>query len=278
MKELYLRFPGGKAKVFTLSYDDGVEQDIRLLEIMKKNGLKGTFNLNSGLYAEEGQVYPPGQAHRRLSLRGALETFSDSGQEIAIHGLYHPYFTQIPEDALTYEIVKDRENLESQFHRLVRGCAYPFGCTNRQVEETLRRAGIVYARTVENTRRFDLPDNWLRLNPTCHHKDPMLMELGKQFADWNKNFSARFFCLWGHSFEFEADDNWKVIEEFAQYIGNRQDIWYATMLEICDYVNAFRQLRFSYDRRIVENPTSTQLWYYQDESVVKIEPGQRLIL
>ena len=31
-----MRFPGGKAKALTFSYDDGIEQDIRLIEIFKK--------------------------------------------------------------------------------------------------------------------------------------------------------------------------------------------------------------------------------------------------
>lgn len=34
----FLRFPGGKAKALTFSYDDGVEQDIRLIEIFRKHG------------------------------------------------------------------------------------------------------------------------------------------------------------------------------------------------------------------------------------------------
>ena len=45
---MYMRLKDGKSKVFTMSYDDGVVQDIRLSEIMKQNGLKGTFNVNSG--------------------------------------------------------------------------------------------------------------------------------------------------------------------------------------------------------------------------------------
>ena len=44
----YLRFPGGKPKCITLSYDDGVEQDIRLIALMEQYGFKGTFNLNYG--------------------------------------------------------------------------------------------------------------------------------------------------------------------------------------------------------------------------------------
>ena len=66
MADVFMRFPGGKSKALTLSYDDAVEQDIRLIEIMKANGLKGTFNINTGLYAEEGKVYPEGQIHRRV--------------------------------------------------------------------------------------------------------------------------------------------------------------------------------------------------------------------
>lgn len=278
MKELYIRFPQGKAKALTLSYDDGVEQDIILLQIMQKYGLKGTFNLNSGLYAKEGEKFEKGMIHRRLSKSKAIEIFRNSGQEIAIHGLNHPYYTQIPMDAATYEIVKDRENLESQFDSIIRGSAYPFGNTNTLVKEALRKAGIVYSRTVESTHKFDLPEDWLMMPATCHHKDPLLMELGGRFVEWDKNMNAQFFCLWGHSFEFEADNNWNVIESFAEYIGGRHDIWYATTIEICDYANAFKNLRFSYDRKIVENPTSTVIWFYQNESVIKINPGERLIL
>ena len=47
MENVFMRFPGGAYKVVTLSYDDNVEEDVRLVEIMKKHGLKGTFNLNS---------------------------------------------------------------------------------------------------------------------------------------------------------------------------------------------------------------------------------------
>lgn len=67
MASLFMRFPGGRTKSLTLSYDDGVQQDIRLVDILNKHGLKGTFNLNSGLYAPEGTVYPKGQFHRRIS-------------------------------------------------------------------------------------------------------------------------------------------------------------------------------------------------------------------
>ena len=39
MASIHLRFPEGKAKALTLSYDDGVEQDVKLLKIMQQYGL-----------------------------------------------------------------------------------------------------------------------------------------------------------------------------------------------------------------------------------------------
>ena len=48
---LYMRFPEERAKALTLSYDDHSEQDIRFIEILNRNGIKGTFNISTGLHA-----------------------------------------------------------------------------------------------------------------------------------------------------------------------------------------------------------------------------------
>ena len=45
MKYRFPRFPGGKAKAVTLSYDDGSNDDAKLLDIIDKYGIKCTFNL-----------------------------------------------------------------------------------------------------------------------------------------------------------------------------------------------------------------------------------------
>ena len=43
----------GKKKAVTFSFDDGVMQDIRVIEILDKYGLKGTFNLNKGVFIRD---------------------------------------------------------------------------------------------------------------------------------------------------------------------------------------------------------------------------------
>ena len=76
MDQINPRFPSGKAKALTLSYDDGVEQDIRLIQILNQHGLKATFNLNTGCYTEDRTVFPAGQVHRRLSANRAIALYS----------------------------------------------------------------------------------------------------------------------------------------------------------------------------------------------------------
>lgn len=142
MSGIFMRFPGGRKKALTLSYDDGVEQDRRLMQIMDAHGLKGTFNLNSGEYAADGTVYPKDQIHRRMSEKEVTELYAGSGHEVAVHGLTHPFLEQLPGNVILQEVVKDRENLENQFHTVVRGMAYPFGTYNDQVVECLKMAGL----------------------------------------------------------------------------------------------------------------------------------------
>lgn len=276
MSSIFMRFPGGKDKALTLSYDDGVEQDIRLIDIMKKNGLKGTFNLNSGLYAPEGTVYPKGQIHRRMTLAACQELYKDSGMEVAVHGLTHPFLEKLPVNICNYEVLQDRINLEKEYDCFVRGMAYPFGTYSDQVVDVLKQCGIIYSRTVEITEKFDIPTDWLRLPATCHHNHPRLMELAENFLAPDRHGKPYLFYLWGHSYEFEADDNWNVIEEFAEYLGNRDNIWYATNIEVFDYVTAYNQLIFRVAEKKVYNPTCTELYFYTEGQVFCVNPGETL--
>ena len=116
----------GKMKALTFSYDDGVEQDIRLIQIMRENGVKGTFNLNSGLYAPEGTVYPAGQVHRRMTERQCLAAYAGSDIEVAVHASTHAFLEAVPTATAMMEVISDRAKLEKDFGRIVRGMAYPF--------------------------------------------------------------------------------------------------------------------------------------------------------
>lgn len=275
---MQMLFPNGLRKALTLSYDDGVEQDAELISILNLHGLKCTFNLNSGCWAAEGTVYPEGTIHRRIPLSQAQLLYGEGEHEVAVHCLTHASLTECTNDQIVWEVVKDRENLERDFGGMIRGMAYPFGAYNDRVVDTLRTCGILYARTVNSTHRFDIPQDWLRLGATCHHSDPELMELADRFLTEPAPFASRLFYLWGHSYEFEADNNWHVIEAFAEKMGGREDIWYATNIEVCRYHLAYQQLEFTADGHAVYNPTATTLWFSHRGKDYCVHSGETITL
>ena len=82
----------------------------------------------------------------------------------------------------------------------------------------------------------------------------------------------------GYSYEFEANDNWQVIEVFAESVGDREDIWYATNIEIYDYVEAYRKLVYSMDGHRVFNPTSVSIWLEAENVLYCVAPGEQIAI
>ena len=177
--------------------------------------------------------------------------YLSSGNEVAVHGYTHPYLNTLDQTAVIEDISKDRKILEEMTGGIVRGMAYPFGTYNDDVVNTLKTLGIVYARTTKVNERFDLPTDWLRLEATCHHKHPELFDIAERFLAIEPKKGmitdpCRMFYMWGHSYEFDkVEGAWERMEEFASVIGGHDDVWYATNIEIYDYVQAFHSLVFT---------------------------------
>ena len=275
---IYMRFPNQCSKAVTLSYDDGSEQDIRLMDIMNRHGIKGTFNISAGLYSPEGKQFKEGAVCRRMTREASIALYQNSGHEVAVHGYSHPFLDQMPSSRIALEALEDRVSHERDYGGIVRGMAYPFGTFDQTVIDALRNAGIVYSRTTVATGKYAVPTDWYSWNPTCKHTDSRLKELTKNFLAAKGDKAPMLFYLWGHSFEFDSDNNWNVIENFCAEMGGREDVWYATNIEIYDYMMALRALEFSADRSMVYNPTATDVWVRYDHKSIKIPAGETVCL
>ena len=270
-----LLFPGGKEKALTLSYDDGVDTDIRFLELLEKFNIKCTFNLNSGLFNPESSIRPEDQFFFHLTESQAKKLYNNPLCEVATHGFTHPFLNRQPTAQCMLEILKDRQTLEKLFGRIIRGHAYPFGTYNDDVVDILKQAGIVYARTTESHHSFKIPTDWLRMGATCHHNNPELMNLADKFINEDvRNRDGWLFYLWGHTYEFRKDGNWNVIEGFFEKVSNNSNIWYATNIEVYEYVTAYRSLVYSADGDKVYNPTATDVWVKIDGKTVSVPAGK----
>lgn len=286
MNYRFLRFPDGKSKAVTFSYDDGSRHDIRLAKTLTEHKIRCTFNINSGLFGKHEQAW-------HVTTREIQEYILNAGHEVAIHGKYHmaPGLSR-PVDCIQ-DMLNCRLELEKTFGRIIRGMAYPdSGITNLQNEasyDNIRRylqdLGIVYARTLGgDNNQFRLPSDWMAWMPTAHHRNSRVMEYIDEFLSANpeqeKLSPARrypqLFYLWGHSFEFENNNEWELLDRICEKLGGHEDIWYATNMEIYEYVQAYNALVFSADGKTVYNPTLKTVWFRTDSQAYSVAPGQTL--
>ncbi|MBI4977062.1 MAG: polysaccharide deacetylase family protein [Spirochaetes bacterium] len=253
-------FPEGKRKALTLSYDDGKIADRKLVEIMDRYGLRGAFHLNSAFLGDATHI-------TKEELPSLFKN-----HEVSVHTATHPHLIWSPMAQIVKEITDDRTALEAVMGFPIRGMSYPFGTYDSRVIAVLPSLGIEYARTTASHQNFHMPENFLAWHPTCHHKADV-MALADRFIAEDPRDRMMLFYFWGHSYEFDNDRNWDVIERFGERIGKRSDIWYATNIEIVDYVNAQRALRFSADCTMVHNPSATTVWILAKGAPVAIAGG-----
>lgn len=251
-------FPQGKKKALTFSYDDGEKQDIRLCQLFNKYGLKATFNLNSGLMVEE-----PSENSSKVALSQIPEVYA--GHEVAVHTVSHPFLEKMTSSEIATEIMEDRRTLEKYTGYVVRGMAYPFGTYNDDVIRIAKDLGIKYSRGVHSHYGFSIPTNWLEMPATCHQANERAFELAEKFVNEAPPMHWSFtqgwlFYIWGHSYEYRTEEDWQRMEKLCAMLANRDDVWYATNIEIYDYVEAFRALSYSVDLQTVYNPTGIDVW------------------
>ena len=176
-------------------------------------------------------------------------------------------------EAVIADVLENRRKLESITHAPVKGMAYPYGTFTPELKQRLRDLGILYSRTVNSTHQFNMPSDFLEWNPTAHHREN-IAEIGERFLNNSELRAPGTVCyIWGHSFEFDRTDGWDVIERFADQMAGKDCVWYATNMEIYDYNQAFRSLRFTADCCYVQNPSGRTVWIKRGREAFEIPSG-----
>ena len=217
MRSVFMRYPGGKAKAVTFSYDDGVPQDQRLAALFDKYGMKATFNFNC-------------ECNRKFNFtkEQIKELFLSKGHEIAVHGAFHRANGNLRPIEGIRDVLDCRLELEAKCDQIIRGMAYPdtgitqmgnFG-SYAQIKNYLTELDIAYARTLGgDNNSFLVPQDFHAWMPTAHHDNPNIMKYIDEFLNLDISPAAyhakripRLFYIWGHSYEFDRNDNWAHME------------------------------------------------------------------
>ncbi len=222
-------FSNGYKKAITFSYDDGVLQDERLVALFDKYNLKATFNLNPGLFDGIEEWEQKGVVVKRL-LQNKVESLY-LNHEVANHGFTHPVIPTLDIKQKQDQIELCKKTLEDVFHTPIEGMAYPFGQVDEEMIAIMKRCGIRYGRVSTSSHQFDLPEDVYRWQATCHHKDPNVFMYIDTFLQSERE-CPQVLYIWGHSYEFDMDNNWEHMEEICRRVSNHKNVWYCTNIDI----------------------------------------------
>ena len=189
----------GKMKALTFSYDDGITQDIRFIELLDKYGLRATFNICSDLLGKSGTVKPGGVEvnHTKVNREDVREIYKN--HEIAVHTLTHPHLTELGKEEIIREVEQDRLSLSELAGYEVVGMAYPYGAANDEVAKIIaENTGVKYSRTTACTKDFEPCNNLLQYSSSLYHLwwDDM-MKLGREFVELKPD-SPKVFYVWAY--------------------------------------------------------------------------------
>ena len=225
----------GKNKAITFSFDDGVTQDRRLIELFNKYGLKATFNLNSSLFGLKGGWVQNGKnlVHNKVFASEVKELYQ--GHEVAVHTLTHPNLTTQDEEVVIYQVEEDRKRLSELCGYEVVGMAYPCGGVNnddRVAEIIKNNTGVRYARTITSTFAFDKQENLHRFNPSVYIMQPELDEVIDKFLALETD-EPQLLYIWGHAYEMDTTRiPWERFENVCKKLAGKADIFYGTNKEV----------------------------------------------
>ena len=264
-------YPGGKSKAFNISYDDGVIQDIRFVELLNRYGLKGTFNLNYGLM-RKGFTWQHecGMTVRRIPEDQVTRVYA--GHEIASHSYSHPYFDNMDETEILRELAADKFLLERLFGREVAGYATPFYHYSDLMAGCVRHCGFEYARISEESNDYSVPEDFYRWRGSKFHWDDDFEEFVHGFLTTDRELAL---CqLVGHSYDLDVMDAWNRMERICALVRGSDDVWPATHIEIVRYLKAMKRAVIT--DRTIQNESQVPLWFDVDGCVRRLDPGEIL--
>lgn len=219
-------------------WDDGVVNDIRVMEMLRKYGAKATFNLNPGLMSEERMVTgwmklgETGWSFRgyragKVGLKELREVYD--GFEVASHCWKHECAGRVPDDVFMKAAMDARTYLEDVFERECRGFAWPCGDYTPETCKLMHEAGFAYGRTTKNVADAGSYEDSMALHSNCHFMDANFLNK-YQFAKANGH---KFFYFWGHSYElFEYEPLWEQFEQKIRMISEDPDAEWANVVDV----------------------------------------------
>lgn len=232
-------------KHFAWSFDDGLEQDKKIIDILRQYHMGATFHLNSGLFGDktdEGIIGNLGMKeipadifydkkhilpyvpHFRIPEDEVTQVYE--GFEISSHTKSHANLTKCATEELHSEIAEDVSALSALFGTEIHGLAYPYGMSSAATYQAVKDSGLTYARILKTDKSFRFPADPLRLPMTCWHIAKNTFQTLDDFFKAESD-SALFFLMFAHGYEFDfgtRESSWYKFEKICESVASHNEI------------------------------------------------------
>ena len=237
-------------KYFTMSFDDGITQDLRIIQILKKYDMPCTFNINTGLYGVNWSAWlseavaSPGLQHVRFT-KAQLQTGIYNGFDVEVHTLEHPdlaaSYAQYGRSYVVNQVKQDEDNITGLTGIRPVGMAYPGGLESSTSDAVIRaileNSSVRFARLAVNAKKpykFEFPEYWMMWYPTASIGGGMaaLNSLADAFIAAEPADGDLLFYVWGHGYELDQFGLWDAFEAFVKRMSEQEDIVFVTNAEL----------------------------------------------
>jgi len=193
------------------SWDDGGELDMRIVNLLKKYNLPGTFYITLDCVDKQGFL-----------TWDQIKEIDSMGFKIGSHTVSHPMdLKQLFEEDLFVEIQNSKDLIETALGHPIESFAYPRGRADDRVKEAVARAGYLNARGTGKPGITTIEDKYY-LPGTIHifqrpeYEGKPIVQFAKEVIDRVKTEGG--YCnIFGHSFEIEKNNLWGILEEVLDY-------------------------------------------------------------
>ncbi|MBE7016293.1 MAG: hypothetical protein E7417_05700 [Ruminococcaceae bacterium] len=239
IEQCTVTYPGYVTKAFSVSVDDGSDQDAVIIPIMKKYGIKATFNLTGSQWTD-------------------YNNYIDEDFEVANHTTHIEMFNEqysyddcIASIEDSYNIIKEKTGAESK------GLIWPYRAPKERSfwNEIYSYTGenYEYAREAGESYDFSAPLDWLQWNATAWSNN--WRTYTDRFVALDSKDELKMLTLACHAFDTPTGET--SMADLCEYVfskvGNDDSIWKATNLELCKYSKAVKALEIT--SKNVYNPS-----------------------
>lgn len=200
-----------KKYIITTSWDDGQKTDLKIVDLLRKYKIPGTFYIVVDWVDKEGFL-----------TWGDVKDIWKHGWEIGSHTMTHPEdLKKLYDEDLHYEIQSSKDIIENILGRQISKFCYPKGRADERVKSFVAQAGYIEARGTGKPGIIEARDK-LYLPGTIHvfqrkeYGNKSILDFAREIIDKVKREGG--YCnIWGHSKELEKYGLFGILEEILKY-------------------------------------------------------------